>query len=295
MGDEFSGVCHIMVTPFTRDEEIDQASLRSVVRFAIGAGVAGLVPLGIMGETHKLADAERERVLEVVTDEAAGQVPVIAGCSAESTRVAIDRVRAASQAGAAAAMVAPPRNLRAPALLRQHFYDIADASSIPLVVQDEPVTTGVELSADLLADILTHPRISHVKVEESPSPMKVSRILAASPHARCFGGLGGLYFLEELQRGAVGVMTGFGAPEILVRIYLLYEGGNADEARLVFYRYLPLIRFEAQLGVGGVAIRKQLFAQRGVIATPTVRRPAGPLDEITLKELTDLLTFLELK
>jgi 4-hydroxy-tetrahydrodipicolinate synthase len=284
-----------MLTPFTEDEEIDEASLRKVVRFAIGAGVAGLVPLAIMGETHKLADAERGRVLEIVGDEAAGQVPVIAGCSAESTRIAIERVRVASDAGAAAAMIAPPRNVRAAVLLRRHFQDIADAAEIPLVIQDEPVTTGVELSASLLAEILAHPRISHVKVEESPSPMKVSRILDAAPHARCFGGLGGLYFFEELQRGAVGIMTGFGVPEVLVRIHSLHEGGNAEEARRVFYRYLPLIRFEAQLGVGGVAIRKQLFAQRGIIANPAVRRPAGALDEATLKELTDLLSFLELR
>jgi 4-hydroxy-tetrahydrodipicolinate synthase len=291
---DLAGVCHIMVTPFTADEDLDEASLRRVVDFAIGAGVGGLVALGIMGEAHKLSDSERRRVLDVVVDQAAGRVPVVAGCSAEATRVAVERAREAERAGAAAAMVAPPRNLKAPTLLRRHFHDVADAAGLPVVVQDEPVTTGVELPAELLAEILAHPRVRYVKVEESPSPMKVTRILNAAPDAKCFGGLGGLYLFEELQRGAVGVMTGFGAPEVLVRIHELHRRGDVEGARSVFYRYLPLIRFEAQLGVGGVAIRKHVLAQRGVIATPVVRRPAGGVDDRTLKELMELLTILEL-
>ena len=138
--------------------------------------------------------------------------------------------------------------------------------------------------------------IQYVKVEEPPTPSKVSAILdAAEGRLAVFGGLGGMYFYEELLRGAAGVMTGFAFPEILVKIYRLFKEGMREDARKVFYQYLPLIRFEAQLGVGGVAIRKEIFRLRKVIQSSYVRPPAPGTDPKTLEELTDLIEYLELK
>jgi len=103
-----------------------------------------------------------------------------------------------------------------------------------------------------------------------------------------------MYFYEELARGAIGIMTGFAYPEILVRTYELFSGGREREAREYFFRYLPLIRFEAQLGVGGVGIRKEVFRMRGAISSSHVRFPAPALDKETLRELRDLVEFLGL-
>ena len=134
--------------------------------------------------------------------------------------------------------------------------------------------------------------IAAVKVEQSPSPTKISGILEAAPRAACYGGLGGLYLLEELDRGAVGVMTGFAFPEVLVDIHRRYAAGDADGAWAVFHHWMPLIRYEAQLGVGGVGIRKQLLRERGVIASSTVRRPVAPGDPRSMSELRNLVTRL---
>jgi 4-hydroxy-tetrahydrodipicolinate synthase len=103
-----------------------------------------------------------------------------------------------------------------------------------------------------------------------------------------------MYFYEELARGAAGIMTGFAYQEVLVRVFELYAAGQKDEAREHFFRYLPLIRFEAQLGVGGVGIRKQVFRMRRVIGSSHVRAPAPPLDAETLRELEDLVDYLDL-
>jgi 4-hydroxy-tetrahydrodipicolinate synthase len=89
-------------------------------------------------------------------------------------------------------------------------------------------------------------------------------------------------------------MTGFAYPHILVETYRLFVEGERREAQEYFFRYLPLIRFEAQLGVGGVGIRKEILKLRGVIASSHVRFPAPPLDEETLRELEDLLGVLGL-
>jgi 4-hydroxy-tetrahydrodipicolinate synthase len=103
-----------------------------------------------------------------------------------------------------------------------------------------------------------------------------------------------MYFYEELARGAAGIMTGFAYPHVLVETYRLFVEGEKRETQEYFFRYLPLIRFEAQLGVGGVGIRKEILKLRGVISSSHVRFPAPALDEETLRELEDLVEVLEL-
>lgn len=290
---DWRGVANIMVTPFHEDESVDVEGVRRVTRWALDAGVDMLVPLGIMGEAHKLTDAERDVVLAGVV-EASGGVPVIAGCTAESTRAAIARAERAAELGAAAVMVAPPRAAAGPVLQKAHYLALADASPIPVVVQDEPVTTGVKMAAATIGEIGEHAMVAAVKVEEVPSPTKVSALIAANPTLACFGGLGGLYMVEELDRGAVGIMTGFGFPEVLVAIHRAFAAGDRDEAVRVFWHAMPLIRYEAQLGVGGVSIRKQLMAERGVITTPTARAPIAAGDPLALPELRRLIADLGL-
>ncbi|MFF2327130.1 MULTISPECIES: dihydrodipicolinate synthase family protein [unclassified Streptomyces] len=290
---DWRGVANIMVTPFTEDENIDVEGVGAVTRWAVEAGVDMLVPLGIMGEAHKLTDTERDVVLRGVV-EAADGTPVVAGCTAESTRAVIVRAERAAELGASAVMVAPPRAAAGPELQRRHYEAVAAASPLPVVLQDEPVTTGVRMAASTIGEIGRLDRIAAVKVEEVPSPTKVSGILAANPDLPCFGGLGGLYMVEELDRGAVGIMTGFGFPEVLVAIHRAYASGDREEAQRIFWHAMPLIRYEAQLGVGGVSIRKKLLAERGVIATPAARQPVAAGDPEALPELRRLVAQLKL-
>jgi 4-hydroxy-tetrahydrodipicolinate synthase len=103
-----------------------------------------------------------------------------------------------------------------------------------------------------------------------------------------------MYFYEELNRGAVGIMTGFAYPEVLVGTYQRFIQGQRNEAREYFFKYLPLIRFEAQLGIGGVTIRKEIFKLRGIIESSHVRFPGAKVDEQTMEELRDLIEFVGL-
>src|SRR6185369_14816512 len=93
-----------------------------------------------------------------------------------------------------------------------------------------------------------------------------------------FGGLGGMFFLEELKRGAAGTMTGFAFTEILVAVYQAFAAGRVEEADQIFDHYLPLIRFENQ-PVINLSIRKELLYRRGAIASPALRKPFAGLDE----------------
>ncbi len=293
------GVCTITLTPFTNDGDLDLEGIGSLTNYYLDSGVHGLTILGIMGEAHKLSDAERSAVMERYISAANGRVPVIVGCSAMATKIATERAREAEEAGAAAVMVAPPNNVRNLDLVFEHYRRVAGAVAVPVVVQDEPVNTGVVMPAAFIARVVNEIEgCRYVKLEEAPTTIKISNLVQKiediQKRAGIFGGLGGMYFYEELARGAAGIMTGFAYQEILARTYELFTAGEKREAQEYFFRYLPLIRFEAQLGVGGVGIRKEVFKLRGVIPSSHVRFPAPTLDEETLRELEDLVEVLGL-
>jgi 4-hydroxy-tetrahydrodipicolinate synthase len=291
-----TGVLPITLTPFTDDGDVDEGSIDSLVEDYLGAGAHGLTILGIMGEAARLLDDERERVLRRYLQATAGRVPVVAGVSARATRMALDYARRAEDAGAAAVMLAPPDNTRNLDLVFEHFRLVAEAVSVPVVVQDEPVNTGVVMPAPFLVRLLDEIEgCRYLKLEETPTLPKITAVRQkAKGPVGVFGGLGGLYLYEELLRGADGIMTGFGFPQVLVGTYERFVAGDRAGAQEFFFRYLPLIRYEAQLGVGGVTIRKQVFARRGAIASPHARFPAPPVDELTLAELDDLIAAVGL-
>lgn len=288
--DGLAGLGHIIVTPFGSDESIDLSSLQSAVDFAIEGGARAIVALGIMGEASKLTDVERDRVIATVAEHSAGRVPILVGCTSESTNATVQRIAAAAGLGADGVMVAPPRAAGSPELQLEHFTRVSGESALPILLQDEPVSTGVILSAGTIAKILDQDRVFGVKEEHTPTPTKISQVLAQRPDARVFGGHGGQFLLEELDRGAVGTMTGFAVPSILARVCSLFAAGDREEAQEVFFSALPLIRYEAQLGPGGVALRKQLLADQGVIASATVRAPVAPVDPRALAELRNLVS-----
>jgi 4-hydroxy-tetrahydrodipicolinate synthase len=292
-----TGVCTITLTPFTEGGDVDLESIDSLAGLYLDSGVYGLTILGIMGEAHKLSDEERSMVVGRYIEAARGRVPVVVGCSAMATKVTVERAREAETAGAAAIMVAPPNNVRNLDLVFEHYRRVAEAVSVPVVVQDEPVNTGVIMPAPFIARVINEIEgCRYVKLEEAPTTIKITNLIEKiedpDKRAGIFGGLGGMYFYEELARGAVGIMTGFAYQEILVRTYELFSEGREREAREYFFRYLPLVRFEAQLGVGGVGIRKEVFKMRGAISSSHVRFPAPALDEETLRELEELVGLL---
>lgn len=293
---KLEGVYSVLPTPFTASGEVDEASLRRVVDLFIGAGVNGVTALGVTGEVARLDDGERRRVLEIVTNQVNGRIGVVAGTSAEGTRTCIAYSRHAKAAGATAVMVSPPRmaKLNSDAVVR-HYQALAEAVDVEIVVQDYPPISGYAMEPALLARIARElPSARTIKLEDPPTPFKTSRILEASQgiEVRIFGGLGGVFLLEELMAGATGAMTGFAFPEILVQIVGLFRSGRIDEAADAFYRAVPLMRFEFQEGIG-MAIRKEVLHRRGALASPATRPPAAQLDKPTREALDRVLGWVE--
>lgn len=290
----FGGVFSVLPTPFDTAGDVDPDSLKRVIDLFISDGVNGFTALGVTSEVARLTGAERDLVLDTVVEHVNGRVPVVAGTTADGLRTCVEYTRRAKQAGAAAVMISPPRMLKINSdAVAKHFAEVAAAVDIPIIVQDYPPVSGYAMEAALLARIARDvPAARTIKLEDPPTPFKTSRILdrAAGLDVRIFGGLGGVFLLEELMAGAAGAMTGFAFPAVLVKIVTLFRAGKIDEAADEFYSTVPLMRFEFQEGIG-MAIRKEVLRRRGAIAHAAIRPPGGTLDQTTLSALERVMTW----
>jgi 4-hydroxy-tetrahydrodipicolinate synthase len=291
---KLEGVFSVLPTPFLEDGAVDHESLRRVIDLFIAGGVNGLTALGVTSEAARLTERERAMVLETVMHQTAHRVPVVAGTTADGLRTCIEYTRIARASGAAAVMISPPRlpKLNSDAVVG-HFSAVAEAVDIPIVVQDYPPVSGFTMEPLLLARIArVVPNARTIKLEDPPTPLKIAKILQAAQglEVSIFGGLGGVFLLEELMAGASGAMTGFAYPEILVEIVQAYRSGNLDHAADVFYRNVALMRFEFQEGIG-MAIRKEVLRRRGALRHAGVRAPGASLDPGTSAALDRILAW----
>lgn len=290
----FDGVFSVLPTPFAPAGDIDRDSLKRVVDLFLADGVNGFTALGVTSEVARLTESERDEVLDTIVAQVNGRVPIVAGTTAEGLRTCVEYTRRAKAAGASAVMISPPRmpKINSDAVAR-HFADVAAAVDIPIIVQDYPPISGYAMEASLLARIARDvPAARTIKLEDPPTPLKTTRILEQTKglEVGVFGGLGGVFLLEELMAGAAGAMTGFAFPAILVQIVGLFRAGKTDEAADVFYRKVPLMRFEFQEGIG-MAIRKEVLRRRGVMTHAGIRPPGGVLDQTTMAALERVMKW----
>lgn len=295
VGRGMSGVHNVLATPFSATSAVDVDSIRSLVDGVVSAGVDGITVPGVAGEAHKLTPEERAVVVTAAIRAARGRVPVVVGASHTDTAEAIEAGISARDAGAAGLMIAPPSGSTAGPPLTRHYRDIAKNVGLPIVLQDYPAATGVELSPRDIADLVSAvPLITTVKLESLPTPLRTAQTRSMLPDTRTIlGGMGGMYLLDELRHGAAGTMTGFAYSEALVDIVKAWHDGDHAAAKAVYTRFLRLLVFEQQAGVG-LAIRKEILRRRGFIATAAIRSPGQDLDDLTSTDLTELLKDLGL-
>lgn len=282
----FKGIFNILATPFNAQYQLDLDSLRRLVMFQLDKGAKGITILGVLGEAAKLSVDERHQVMDTVMETVGGAVPVIVGTSHADRATCIALSKAAFEAGAAGVMIAPPR-LQNPddETILALYKEIGDAIQNPIVVQDFPPVNGVIMSPALIGRLARDiPQVACLKLEDPPLMQKIAAIRAETDQLQIFGGLGGMFLLEELKRGADGTMTGFAFTEILVAVYEAFNAGDMARAQRIFDHYLPLIRFENQ-PVINLTIRKYLLYRRGAIADATPREPFNVIDDGTRQEI----------
>ena len=288
------GVNPILPTPFLEGGAIDIDSLERSIDLMADVGADGVAILGFLGEAHKLSQAERAQVVRSVVARASGRLAVWVGVRALGTAAAVEQAEEAEALGADAVFVAPiaPQNDEA---LYRHFKTVAEATSLPMILHDYPASFGLKLSVPLIGRLALEGLAPYIKLEEVPALPKVTAVIEASEgRIGVFGGLGGQYFIEELQRGSVGIMTGFAFPEVLIGIYRRFRDGDMVGAERLFHRTIDLMRYEFQPGIG-LAMRKHVYRLRGIYATEVCRPPAPTLTELDRDELAHVVMRCGLK
>ena len=284
------GVIPILATPFHPDESLDEASLDRLVRFMAEAGVDGVTVLGVLGESNRLTDADRERAVRVAVAAAQGRMPVIVGTSHAGTQATIDLTAMAADLGAAGVMITPSAEpVPSDDRVFEYFRRIGDKARLPIVLQDHPASTGVHMSAPLILRIVGEvPSIVAIKEEAVPTAPKVRALLAGMPErrVRVLTGFGALYALFDLEAGSDGFNTGFAFPEVLGTMVHAAREGDWNRVRALYVRFLPLIVFEQQ---PGVAVRKEILRRRGLLASGGVRHPGGAMPPGAAAQLDSLL------
>ena len=271
------GVYPVAPTTFTASGELDLESQKRCIDFMVDAGSNGICILANFSEQFVLSDDEREVLTKTILEHVAGRVPVIVTTTHFSTRVCMARSRRAQAMGAAMVMVMPPYHgatIRVPEVQTFEFFAaLSDALTIPIMVQDAPVS-GTPLSAPFLARMATEiEHVAYFKIETPGAAAKLRELIRLGGEAieGPWDGEEAITLLPDLDAGATGSMTGGGYPDGIRRIVDAYAAGRREEAISEYQRWLPLINCENRQG--GLLSAKALMREGGVIACEAPRHP----------------------
>jgi 4-hydroxy-tetrahydrodipicolinate synthase len=286
----FEGVIPILATPFHDDERLDIDSWRRLLGFMADLGVDGVTILGVLGESNRLNDHERESLIRAAVETIAGHIPVIVGTSHTGTSAARYLSIMAEELGADAVMVMPgkeavPNDDR----IAEMYQRLAEGLRIPIVLQDHPASSDVHFSVPLMLRLVREvPAIRCIKEEAVPTAPKIRQLregMGGQP-LPILSGLGALYAPFDLQAGSAGFNTGFAFPEVLMAMVAAARRNDWRRVHDVYSRFAALIVFEQQ---PGVAIRKELLRRRGLLRSARARHPGATISRPAAAMLDDLL------
>jgi 4-hydroxy-tetrahydrodipicolinate synthase len=313
------GVNVALVTPFTRNNEINEKVLRELINFLIEKGVSGIVPVGTTGEFIYLTEEEREKVLEITVDEANGKVPVIAGTGASSTLAAIKFTKNAEDVGADAVLVVAPYYLRADDKGDfQHFYELANSTNLPIILYNIPQCTGGFLRREVVEDLAELENIVGIKDGSGNMAYIMELLETVGDRISILVGYDEIV-LPALASGVKGMILASAnvIPDKWLELYESVAKGDLDKARRIQMSVQKLVRIFCRYGAH-VAVKEALKMMNfdvGESRLPLVRggflsleireeikleleklevlQPKFPIKEIPLKSLQE--RFQDLK
>jgi len=286
------GCIPILITPFADDGSLDLQSLEREIDWVLSEGASGVACVAIASEGYKLTETERDAVITTTVRRVDGCAPVVASADGPGEEPAIDRARRAAALGADALMVLPSYFVKpGPDALVSYYASIAEASGVPIMLQDAPQLTGVSMSPALWARMAeATPGLRYVKAEGTPQGPTISETLRlCGGRIGVFCGWGGLSLLDALERGAVGNMPAPNFTRFFADVQRLWEAGDRDRAEELFDRGVPFVMWTMQSIDHSVTAAKIELHRRGVIASARVRQPALILDDVARAQLTRFL------
>ena len=239
----WTGCGTALVTPFTRDGAVDEAGVRRLAKRQIDAGIHFLVPVGTTGESPTLSQDERVRIVELVVEEAAGRVPVLAGAGGYDTREVIETGRRMKAAGAAGLLsVTPYYNKPTQEGLFQHYSAIAGEVGLPVIVYNVPGRTGVNVEVATLVRLSGVQNIVGVK-EASGNVSQMCEVCRAVPESFIVLSGDDALTLPLMAVGGHGLISVSAneAPAAMARMVELAEANDFAAARRIHARLMPLL------------------------------------------------------
>lgn len=288
---KFEGSLVALITPFL-DDAVDERRLAALVDWQIEQGSSGIVVLGSTGEGSTLSDAEKETIVGIAARTANGRVPVIAGATSSSTRVAAANARAAAKAGADALLVASPYyNRPTPEGMFRHFEDVCAATELPVILYNIPSRTAVNMPLDLILRLARLPTV--VAIKESSGDLELaSDIIAGAPDGFVLIAGEDSLTLPLLALGAAGVISVSAnvAPARSAALVAAFLAGDVAAARELHYQLLPLWRaLFVETNPGPLKAAAQMLG----LCADEVRLPLVAASESTRRCLTAALTDFE--
>jgi 4-hydroxy-tetrahydrodipicolinate synthase len=249
--EKLRGTFVVMVTPFTKDEQLDEKGFRANIDWYIAEGIRGVICLGSTGEFASLSNEERRKVIDLTVDQVNGRVPVIAGTAAHSTRHTIEMTEYAKNVGVDTALiVAPFYGLPTQEDLYHHYKDIADNVDIPIMLYNNPWTSGVDMLPPLIERLSAIEKILYIK-ESTGDIKRVHEIMR-----RCGDSIDVWCGWDDLAYecfflgcgGWVCPSANF-MPKMTTELFTLVDNKEYAKAKALFFKMLPLLSYleEGQL------------------------------------------------
>lgn len=291
------GILPVAPTPFYDDGRVDEDGMRRVIDCMIDQGVDAICILANYSEQFVLSDDERALLMKVSLEHAAGRVPMIVTISHFSTDIVVQRARDAEALGASMVMMMPPYHgvglVPSPVGIYEQFKAVSDAISIPIMVQDAPLS-GAPLPVDLLVKMASEiENVSYFKIEVPFAADKLAALIEQGGEhivGPC-DGEEAVTLLADLDAGATGTMTSAMFPDKIKPIVTEYLAGNTDAALDHWKLCMPLINHENRQC--GLRAAKTVMKEGGVIRSDFVRHPLKPMSDRTKARLLGLAGELD--
>lgn len=293
-----TGILPVAPTPFHDDGRVDEEGMRRVLDCIIDQGVDAICILANYSEQFVLSDEERATLMRISLEHVAGRVPVIVTISHFSTGIVVERAKAAQALGAAMVMMMPPYHgvglVPSEAGIYEQFRTVSEAISIPIMVQDAPLS-GCQMSVPLLTRMARElENVSYFKMEMPFAADKLAALIEAGGEhiVGPFDGEEAVTLLADLDAGCTGNMTSGLQCEHIGVIIRSYLAGDKDAALAQWTKCLPLINHENRQC--GLRACKVVMKEGGVIGSDHVRHPLKPMTPRTRDRLLQLAGDMDL-
>lgn len=292
---DLCGIHAILYALFDAEERLDRAAMRRQVELCLAAGVQGMAALGLATEAAKLSEAERMTVMDWIAEDVGGVVPLAITVSGPSVAEQVRQVRHAVSVGADWVILQPPMvgSYGAEEYIR-FFGRVAEASEVPVAIQNAPAFMGRGLSAaDIARLTAAHPNIALVK-GEGPVVEIAGLIAATEGRLPVFNGRAGLEMIDNFRVGCRGLILAPDMVDNAVRAWRAWEAGDAAGAEAHYARMLPAIVFTMQGLETLICYGKRLFAARAGLAVhdrAPAMRPTAAGEAMVARFARDLGAF----